>query len=84
MICPLPGGYELLRVSDETPVLTSMEDQIRYAEQLRLTAAADRLKRELRRLGAAVAFSADRESVRLVLTQAELARNGRSTAPGRR
>ncbi len=84
VICPLPGGYELLRPGDETPALASLEDQIRYAEQLRLTAAADRLKKELRRLGAAVAFTADRESVRLVLTQAELARNGRSTAAGRR
>lgn len=84
VICPLPNGYQLIRESDPPRKTDSLEDQVMHAEQLRLTAAADRLKRELRRLGAAVAFSADRESVRLALTQAELARNGRTASAGRR
>lgn len=84
VICPLPSGCRLIRDSDKAPEFSDVEETVKWAEQIRLTAAADRLKRELRRLGAAVAFSADRESLQLVLTQAELARSGRTSGAGRR
>ena len=70
--------------TDTPPPFSDVEETVKWAEQVRLTTAADRLKRELRRLGAAVAFSADRQALQLVLTQAELARSGRTAGSGRR
>lgn len=84
VICPLPSGCRLIRDSDTPPPFSNVKETVKWAEQVRLTAAADRLKRELRRLGAAVAFSADRQALQLVLTQAELARSGRTAGSGRR
>lgn len=56
---------------------TSLDGLLIRAEQLRLDSAAEKLRRELRRLGAGVAFSADRSAVKLVLAEADLARHGR-------
>jgi hypothetical protein len=52
------------------------------AEGLRNRELASRLQRELRRLGATVAFSGEQEAIRMVLTETELARSGRVAFAG--
>ena len=84
VICPLPSGCRLVGDADEAPAFSDIEATVKWARRIRLNDTANRLKRELRRLGAAVAFSADRLTLQLVLTQAELARGGRTVGAGRR
>ncbi|MDA0283453.1 MAG: DUF58 domain-containing protein, partial [Planctomycetota bacterium] len=85
VICPCPddcrpGSLDRL----ETPSRTDVAGLLRQAERLRRINAADRLQRELRRLGVPVAFAADGRAAQLVLSEAELARSGRTTRSGRR
>ena len=73
VICPWPGMKEGAATSRGVTGL------LEHADELRLKAAADELKRKLRRLGASVAVAADSRALQLVLSEAELARNGRAT-----
>lgn len=84
VISPLPSGCRLIGKDEEPPAFSNVAETVKWAERLRLTAAADRIKREVRRLGASIAFSADKSTLQLVLTQAELARGGRTAGAGRR
>lgn len=84
LICPWPDEKvqtELLRDSEEPD---GIEQLVERAERARLSAAAHRLKRELRRLGVPVAFAADRRAIQLTLIEADLARSGRSSTGARR
>jgi uncharacterized protein (DUF58 family) len=53
---------------------------LKRSERARLNAAAIRLRSELRRIGVPLAFTFGKESLLMVMSQAELARNGRTTA----
>jgi uncharacterized protein (DUF58 family) len=55
----------------------SAEELFDRAERLRNRELASRLQRELRRLGASVALSGEKEAIRMVLAESELARSGR-------
>jgi hypothetical protein len=74
-----PGRSATLRRSVANPdaLPSSVEELLLRAEQIRRDAAAEKLRRELRRIGAGVAFSADRNAIRLVLAEADLTRHGR-------
>jgi uncharacterized protein (DUF58 family) len=61
---------------------TSAEELLERAEGLRNCNLADRLQRELRRLGAKVALSGEQEAIRMVLAETELARSGRVVFAG--
>lgn len=85
-VCPTPAfqrpGEGLEAVSTTENSDPTAEEMLQRAEALRVQELANRLKRSLRRLGASVAFSGDEASVRMVLSEAELARSGRSAAKG--
>jgi uncharacterized protein (DUF58 family) len=80
VICPWPDE-RLPDPSEPAPRVPAakIEELLEHSERVRLSSAASRLRQEMRRLGIPVAFSADRRSVQLVLSQAELARSGRTT-----
>ncbi len=58
--------------------------ELLQAERLRIESAARRLRRELRRCGASVAFAIDPNSIQGILAEADLARFGRVTHVGGR
>jgi len=72
---PDPGGHEL-------PDDASAEDLLVHAEDLRTVELAGRLQRALRRIGAQVALSGEANAIRLVLSEAQMARNGRVSTAG--
>ena len=61
------------------------EDLLLAAEQTRSRDLSTRLQRELRRIGATVAFAGEQNAIQLVLSEMEIARTGRvGTSGGRR
>jgi uncharacterized protein (DUF58 family) len=84
VICPWPDETLKAKEVDSSEELDTVEDLVERAERARLVASGERLKRELRRLGVPVAFTADRRTIQLTLIEANLARNGRSTTGIRR
>jgi len=80
VICPWPYGQR--PGTDLYRTKVAMDDPSRLlqiSEQARLNAAADRLKRRLRKLGVPVGFATDQRTLQMALTEAELARSGRLT-----
>ena len=78
ILCPWPYGRR--PGADTYRVENALEDPIqllRMSERARLNAAAERLKRRLRKLGVPIGFTTDRRSLQMALTEAELARSGR-------
>jgi uncharacterized protein (DUF58 family) len=76
MICPSPT-FRRPSKSVTIPATNDVEDLMQAAEQSRLNELAKRLRRELGRLGVAVSFSGEPESIRLIQSEIELARTGR-------
>ncbi|MEO2013746.1 MAG: DUF58 domain-containing protein [Fuerstiella sp.] len=81
LVCPTPA-FRRPQPQHSTDVGTSAEELLEQAEGLRSRELASRLQRELRRLGASVAFSGEQEAIRMVLTETELARTGRVAFTG--
>ena len=83
LICPWPDES-----TNSTPESSPEKDEIELlverAERARLSAATERLKRELRRIGVPVSFMANRRAIQLTLIEADLARSGRSATGARR
>ena len=61
---------------------TAAEDLLFAAEQTRTRDLSTRLQRDLRRLGATVAFAGEANAIQLVLSEMQLARSGRSGMRG--
>ena len=84
-ICPCPDDCRpgSLNTSDfdRKRDLTRLLSQ---AERARRISSAEKLQRSLRRLGVPVAFASDGRAAQLVLAEAELARNGRTSRVGSR
>jgi uncharacterized protein (DUF58 family) len=83
VICPWPDSEPPSLKSDGKVRFVNPNDiqaLLRRSERARLNAAADRLRQELRRIGVPIAFTMGRESMLLALSQAELARDGRTLA----
>jgi hypothetical protein len=84
-ICPCPDDCRpgSLNTSDfdRKRDLTRLLSQ---AERTRRISSAEKLQRSLRRLGVPVAFASDGRAAQLVLAEAELARNGRTSRVGSR
>ncbi|MEZ6061432.1 MAG: DUF58 domain-containing protein [Planctomycetaceae bacterium] len=78
-ISPTPTG---LRPGDEFPSapIENAADVFRRAEHLRTVEFASRVRRQLRRTGASVAFAGPPRATAIVLAEAELAGRGRSVA----
>lgn len=90
LICPCPDdcrpgpvkvGFVERQVSAGS---RDVDELLTHAERVRRTHSAERLQRQMRRLGVPVAFASDRRAVQLVLAEAELARSGRSSRAGAR
>lgn len=83
LICPWPDE-NTNSSAESSPEKDEIELLVERAERARLSAATERLKRELRRLGVPVAFMANRRAIQLTLIEADLARSGRSSTGARR
>ncbi|MFT7644348.1 MAG: hypothetical protein ACI9G1_006115, partial [Pirellulaceae bacterium] len=78
VICPRPS-----RPPETADVLgsidgTDLENLVFRGELIRLAAAEQTIKHEIRKCGASIAFADDPKAIQLVLTQAELIRTGRT------
>ncbi|MBI1311878.1 DUF58 domain-containing protein [bacterium] len=74
-----PTGVAPVAGSESSNAEATIFDQLLRAERLRIDSAAQRLRRELRRCGASVAFATDANSIQGTLAEADLARFGRVT-----
>ena len=85
VICPCPEDCRpgSLNITDLASKQT-LNRLLSQAERARRISAAEKLQRTLRRLGVPVAFAADGRAAQLVLAEAELARNGRTSRVGSR
>ncbi len=81
VVCPWPAPVELDKLSDFPEDVAEITQQ---AEQLRLENAAEQLRSEFRRIMVPFAMATEGKSVRLVLAEAGLARDGRTTMVGAR
>ena len=83
IICSWPDAAPLASVPPSENGLPAAEtaifQQLLQTERQRIEAAAGRLRRELRRCGASVAFATDPNSIQGILAEADLARFGRVT-----
>lgn len=83
-VCPTPTFLRPTTTSTEIRS-PDAEDLLLVAEQTRTKELSVRLQRDLRRLGATVAFAGEQNAIQLVLSEMEIARTGRVTASrGRR
>ncbi len=84
VVCPTPTFRRPkaeVSLSEDKP---SAEALLDAAEDLRTKELASRLQRELRRIGASMSLSGEGQAIRLILSETQLARNGRvATAGGR-
>ncbi|MFO0427041.1 MAG: DUF58 domain-containing protein [Planctomyces sp.] len=87
-VCPSPifqrsGRGGLSPRSDQTKESaekTDAESLMLQAERVRLNELSERLKKELSRLGAVVTFSGENEAIRMIQSEIQLARTGRSSS----
>lgn len=85
LICPCPDDCRPGSAGRKEPVgWKSVDKLLSQAERVRRMNSAERLQREMRRLGVPVAFASDQRAVKLVLAEAELARSGRTSRTGAR
>ena len=80
-VCPTPTFKRPTPASTEL-TSTAAEDLLFAAEQTRTRDLSTRLQRDLRRLGATVAFAGEANAIQLVLSEMQLARSGRSGMRG--
>lgn len=78
-VCPTPAFCRPAQTSVEIES-TDPEDLLLIAEQQRTRHLAVRLRSDLRRVGAAVTFSGEQNAVRMILSEIEMARTGRTHA----
>lgn len=83
IVCPSPTFRRPTPLSTE-PQSESVDDLVAAAEQIRTRDLTLRLQREMRRLGATVTCSGEKEAIHMVLSEMELARTGRLSAAGAR
>lgn len=83
VICPTPTFRRPSRKTNLPPNPTA-EELLIEAENLRTKELATRLQRELRRIGATVSLSGEENAIRLVMSETQMARNGRATTAGAR
>lgn len=85
VICPCPDDCRpgSLNITDFASK-QSLPRLLSQAERARRISSAEKLQRTLRRLGVPVAFASDGRAAQLVLAEAELARNGRTSRVGSR
>lgn len=81
VICPWPTPVALDKLADFPEDVAEIAQQ---AEQLRLDNAAERLRSEFRRVMVPFVMATEGKSVRLVMAEAGLARDGRTTIVGAR
>jgi uncharacterized protein (DUF58 family) len=85
VICPCPDDCRPGSLDNGEVLLNrGLDGLLSQAERARRVNSAEKLQRALRRLGVPVAFAADGRAVQLVLSEAELARGGRTSRAGRR
>ena len=85
VICPCPDDCRPGSTVGTNPTGSrNVDELLSQAERVRRVNSAERLQREMRRLGVPVAFASDGRAVQLVLAEAELARSGRTSRAGRR
>lgn len=85
VICPCPDDCRPgLLDNGEVLLNRGLDGLLSQAERARRVNSAEKLQRALRRLGVPVAFASDGRAVQLVLSEAELARGGRTSRAGRR
>lgn len=82
-VCPSPTFRRPTPFSTE-PQTDSVDDLVAAAEQIRTRDLTLRLQREMRRLGATVTCSGEKEAVHMLLSEMELARTGRLSIAGAR
>ena len=82
-VCPTPTFKRPTATSVEMKS-DDAEDLLLAAEQTRSRDLSTRLQRELRRIGATVAFAGEQNAIQLVLSEMEIARTGRVGAAGGR
>jgi uncharacterized protein (DUF58 family) len=82
-VCPTPTFKRPTAASVEIKS-GDAEDLLFAAEQTRSRDLSTRLQRELRRVGATVAFAGEQNAIQLVLSEMEIARTGRVGAAGGR
>lgn len=80
-VCPSPT-FRRPTADSTFPVSDSVEDLVDAARQIRTRELGLQLKRELRRIGASVAISGEQNAIRIVLSEMEIARTGRSAPAG--
>jgi uncharacterized protein (DUF58 family) len=85
VICPCPDDCRPGSLDNGEVLLNrGLTGLLSQAERARRVNSAEKLQRALRRLGVPVAFASDGRAVQLVLSEAELARSGRTSRAGRR
>ncbi|MGZ0169148.1 MAG: DUF58 domain-containing protein [Planctomycetales bacterium] len=85
VICPCPDDCRPGSLDNGEVMLNrGLTGLLSQAERARRVNSAEKLQRTLRRLGVPVAFASDGRAVQLVLSEAELARGGRTSRAGRR
>ena len=82
-VCPSPTFRRPTPLST-VPQSESVDDLVAAAEQTRTRDLTLRLQRELRRVGATVTCTGEKEAVHTVLSEMELARTGRLSVAGAR
>lgn len=80
-VCPSPTFRRPTPLSTD-PQSESVDDLVAAAEQTRTRDLTLRLQSEMRRLGATVTCSGEKEAVHMVLSEMELARTGRLSVAG--
>lgn len=80
-VCPTPTFKRPTPASIEPPS-SAAEDLLLAAEQTRTRDLSARLQRDLRRLGATVAFAGEANAIQLVLAEMQIARSGRAGMRG--
>lgn len=84
VVCPTPTFRRPktdVPLSQDSP---SAERLLAVAEDLRTKELASRLQRELRRIGASMSLSGEEQAIRMILSETQLARNGRVAMAGGR
>jgi hypothetical protein len=79
VVCPTPSFRRPSRASVEI-VSDAPEDLLLVAEQMRCRELAEQLQGALRQAGVSITFSGEQQAIRMILTELDLARTGRTSA----
>ncbi|MEZ6123040.1 MAG: DUF58 domain-containing protein [Planctomycetaceae bacterium] len=83
VVCPTPMFRRPVR-NAPFPEDPTAEQLLSRAEDLRTEELAGRLRRALRRIGAAFTLSGEEQAIRLIMNETQMARSGRIAASGAR